>query len=63
MSALIPRANGPRSLIWGRVHKTATGANLNGYLAESVARFRKVNYVTGRVELVDKDELFGPGLH
>jgi len=26
-----------------------------------VARFRTLNYVTGRVELVDKDELFGPG--
>jgi hypothetical protein len=49
------------SLIWGRVHKTATGANLNGYLAESVARFRGFNYVTGRIELDDKDELFGAG--
>ena len=49
------------SLIWGRVHKIPDGANLNGYLAESVARFRGLNYVTGRVELVDKDELFGPG--
>jgi hypothetical protein len=43
------------------VHKTATGENLNGYGAESVARFRSVNYVTGRIELVDKDELFGEG--
>jgi len=49
------------SLIWGRVHKTATGENLNGYGAESVARFRSVNYVTGRIELLDKDELFGEG--
>lgn len=49
------------SLIWGRVHKIADKANLNGYGFESVARFRTLNYVTGRVELVDKDELFGPG--
>lgn len=46
------------SLIWGRVHKTPEGRNLNGYGLESVARFREVNYVTGRIELVDKDELF-----
>jgi hypothetical protein len=26
-----------------------------------VARFRGVNYVTGRIELVDKDELFAAG--
>jgi len=49
------------SIIWGRVHKTGDGANLNGYGAESVARFRSANYVTGRIELVDKDELFGEG--
>jgi hypothetical protein len=47
------------SIIWGRVHKTGDGANLNGYGAESVTRFRSANYVTGRIELVDKDELFG----
>ncbi len=45
------------SLIWGRVHKTAGGDNLNGYTVESVARFRKSNYLTGRIEVDDKDEL------
>jgi hypothetical protein len=49
------------SLIWGRVHKTDNRANLNGYGLESVARFRRANYVTGRIELVDKDELFAAG--
>jgi hypothetical protein len=53
--------NWASTLLWGRVHKTADGANLNGYLAESVARFRKSNYVTGRIELDDKDELFRDG--
>lgn len=49
------------SAIWGRVHKTADGVNLNAYSVESVARFRRVNYITGRVELVDKNELFESG--
>jgi hypothetical protein len=46
------------SLIWGRNHSTATGRNLNSYLAESVLPLKRKNFVTGRVELVDKDELF-----
>jgi len=49
------------SLIWGRVHKIPAGANLNGYGLESVAQFHSNNYVTGRIELVDKDELFPTG--
>src|SRR6185437_16474077 len=49
------------TLLWGRVHKTEGGANLNGYLAETVARFRDANYLTGRIELDDKDELFREG--
>jgi hypothetical protein len=52
------------SLICGRNHKTATQRNTNSYLAESVFQFRRLNYLTGRLELVDKDELFSddPGL-
>jgi hypothetical protein len=53
--------NWASSLIWGRVHKTDGGANLNGYGLESVAQFLERNYVTGRIELVDKNELFLPG--
>jgi hypothetical protein len=53
--------NWASSVIWGRVHHTSSGANLNGYTFESVARFIGKNYVTGRIELVDKDELFLPG--
>lgn len=55
------RGNWASSLIWGRVHKTADGANLNGYSVETVVRFLRTNYVTGRIELVDKDELYVPG--
>jgi hypothetical protein len=46
------------SLIWGRNHKTIGKKDLNSYLVESVLRFRTRNYLTGRVELVDRDELF-----
>jgi hypothetical protein len=46
------------SLIWGRNHSTATFRNLNSYLAESVVPVHRKNFITGRFELVDKDELF-----
>jgi hypothetical protein len=52
------RGDWAMSAIWGRNHETATQRNLNSYLLESVVRFRKFNYVTGRTELVDRDELF-----
>lgn len=50
--------NWSSSLIWGRNHKTLEQRNINSYLAESVYQFRRKNYITGRFELVDKDELF-----
>jgi hypothetical protein len=46
------------SLVWGRVHKIASAANLNSYLLESTVNFRDRNYAFTRLELVDKDELF-----
>jgi hypothetical protein len=46
------------SLIWGRNHSTATHRDLNSYLAESVFPVARGNFITGRIELVDKDELF-----
>ena len=54
----LTNGNWASSLIWGRNHKTAEQHNLNSYLAESVYQFKGMNYVTGRFELVDKDELF-----
>ncbi len=45
------------TLVWGRVHKLATGSNLNGDLLESTLSFRDRNQVFSRLELVDKDEL------
>ncbi len=55
--------NWASSILWGRVHKTENQDNLQGYGFESVVRFRGKNYVTGRVEVVDKDELVTAGLH
>jgi len=46
------------SLIWGRNHDTFTQHNLNSYLAETVYPVARKNFLTGRVEYVDKDELF-----
>jgi hypothetical protein len=54
----VPGGSWASSLIWGRVHKTAAGRNLNSYLAESVLPVGSGNYITGRIELADKDELF-----
>lgn len=46
------------SLIWGRVQKEFESFPLNSYLLESTLNFRSRNYAYGRLELVDKDELF-----
>jgi hypothetical protein len=50
------------SLIWGRNHETYTQHNLNSFLAESVLPIPGKNFLTGRAELVDKDELFADNL-
>jgi hypothetical protein len=50
--------NWATSLVWGRVHKIATGTTLNGYLLESTVNFLRRDYAFTRMELVDKDELF-----
>lgn len=54
----LPEGNWASSAIWGRVHKIATGASLNGYLLESTLNFLHRDYTFTRLELVDKDELF-----
>ena len=45
------------SVIWGRTHNTATHRDLNSILVESVLPVRRGNFLTGRFEVVDKDEL------
>ena len=54
----MPGGSWSTSLIWGRNHELLTGRNGDAYLLESVIPFRKRNFFTGRIELVDKDELF-----
>jgi hypothetical protein len=46
------------SAVWGRVHNEFDNHNLNGYLLETTANFKRRNYAFSRMELVDKDELF-----
>ena len=51
------------TLIWGRNHQTNGNRNLNSYLAETLLPLSRRNFVTGRLELVDKDELAIPGAY
>jgi hypothetical protein len=46
------------TLSWGRTHNTATRRDNDSWLAETVLPLRRLNFLTGRVEVVDKDELF-----
>jgi hypothetical protein len=54
----MPGGSWSSSLIWGRDHSTYTKRNLNSYLVESVLPITSKDFITGRIELVDKDELF-----
>ena len=46
------------SLIWGRNYKTAAKYAVNAVTAEGVLAFKKKNFVTGRFEWSQRDELF-----
>jgi hypothetical protein len=54
----MPGGSWSSSVIWGRDHSTETKRNLNSWLAESVLPLTSRNFITGRIEFVDKDELF-----
>jgi len=54
----MPGGSWSSSFIWGRDHFLATQRNTNSYTVESVVPVRKINFFTGRFELVDKNELF-----
>jgi hypothetical protein len=58
----MPGGSWASTLSWGRVHSTATLRNLNSYLAESELPVTRRNWITGRFELVDKDDLFANDL-
>jgi hypothetical protein len=48
------------SLIWGRNHEQLSHRNINSYLFETLYPASRRNFLTGRIELVDKDELALP---
>ncbi|MGD1091234.1 MAG: hypothetical protein ABSB35_04475 [Bryobacteraceae bacterium] len=54
----MPGGSWSSSFIWGRTHSTYTHIDNDSYLVESVLPIHQKNFVTGRFELVDKDELF-----
>jgi len=45
------------SAIWGRNHKTATRQDTNAWLLETVFPVSGKDFLTGRFEVADKDEL------
>ncbi len=56
-----PMSNGEAwstSAIWGRNHKTATAANTDAWLIETLLPASRKDFLTARFEVVDKDELF-----
>jgi len=55
------RGDWSSTFIWGRNHNTESQHNTNSYVLETVLPVSKRNILTARAELVDKDELFGPG--
>jgi len=50
------------SVIWGRNHETLGGRDSDSYLAETLYPVRSKDFLTGRFEVVDKDELMIPGV-
>ncbi len=58
----LPGGSWATTLSWGRIHSTATLRNGNSYLAETVVPLHRRNFITGRFELVDKDDLFADDL-
>jgi hypothetical protein len=62
-SVAYTRGGWSSSFIWGRNYQTFKRYALNSGLAETVLPFRRRNFLTGRVEVVDKDELAVPGIY
>ena len=61
---ILPRGNGnswATSLVWGRNHKLPAGDSTNAVLAETVFPVGERNFLTGRMEWSQRDELFAGG--
>jgi len=50
--------NRATTVVWGRNHNTVLQRDTNSFEVESVLPIRRRNFFTGRIESVDKDELF-----
>jgi hypothetical protein len=50
------------SLIWGRNHSINSKRDTDSYLIETLYPISRKNFVTGRAEYVEKDELFARGV-
>lgn len=61
-SASYTRGSWASSLVWGRIYKESHDITLESYLAESTLRLWRRNWLSLRLEDVDKDELF-PHFH
>ena len=58
---VLPRENGnwiATTLIWARNYKTADKRATNAFVAETVVPIRRKNFVTGRFDWAQRDELF-----
>ena len=58
---IVPRGHGnsiATSLVWGRNYKTSEGAATHAFLAETIVPLRQRNFITGRFEWSQRDELF-----
>ena len=55
-----PRSDGflSSSFVWGWNHKIVPDLNVYSYLFETLWQFGHKNYLTGRLEIVDREELF-----
>lgn len=53
------------SFVWGQDHKVAENITVNAVLAETVVPIRRKNFITGRYEWSQRDELFenDPAVH
>jgi hypothetical protein len=60
-SAQYTRGAWSNAFIWGR--NISDHGSTDSWLAETLLPVRRGNYLTGRVEVVDKDELAIPGTH
>ena len=58
----VPGGTWSSTFIWGRNHDTLEQRDRDSYLAETLYPVRRKDFLTGRMEVVDKDELMLPSV-